>query len=248
MRFRAIAIASTVAFIGAALVFLYLRSFERTASGGEKIAVLYLNQAIESGGELKNESLAERFIPRDYIQERAIRSVDRPRILGLRVTMPLQAQQSLNWSDIALASESSLSAADLVQPGMRAFVIHADNKSAGLVNAGNRIDIVATFEVPGNNRQSVVLLQNILVLGKGSGGLGGASGPDSSDIALSVTLPDAEMLALAGEKGHLSVALREDNNNAVLNRPPIFMGTQLLDIDPAKAQKAPSGPTTPQRF
>ena len=50
------------------------------------------------------------------------------------------------------------------------------------------------------------------------------------------------MLALAGEKGHLSAALREDNNNAVLNRPPIFNGSQLLDIDPAKAPKGYSGP------
>jgi pilus assembly protein CpaB len=247
VRFRAVAIASTVAFIGAALVFFYLRSFEREASGGDKIAVLYLNRAIEPGGELRDDALGERWIPRDYVQQRAIRTVDRQRIIGLRVNNPLQAQQSLNWSDLALASENVLGAADLVQPGMRAFVIHVDNKSAGLVNAGNRIDIVGTFEIPGNNRQSVVLLQNMLVLGKGNGGsLGG--GPDPNDVALSVTLPEAEMLALASEKGHLSAALREDNNNAVLNRPPIFNGSQLLDIDPAKPPKVYSGPSGPTKF
>jgi pilus assembly protein CpaB len=248
VRLRAIAIASTVAFLGAALVFFYLHRFEKEASGGDKIAILYLSRAIEAGGELRNDALGERWIPHDYVEERAIRTVDRQRILGLRVSSALQAQQVLNWSDIALASESSLSAADLVQPGMRAFVIHADNKSAALVGAGNRIDILGTFDIPGGNRQSSVLLQNILVLARGNSGNNGAGNPDANDVALSVTLPDAEMLALAGEKGHLSVALREDSNNAVLNRPPIFDGRQLLDIDPAKAPRGPAGPSGPVRF
>ena len=140
-------------------------------------------------------------------------------------------------------SDGAVAATDLIQPGMRAYVLHVDGKSGAPVGVGNRIDIVAAFELPNQIQQSGLLLQDILVLGKGAGGMGG----DTSDLALSVTLPQAEMLALAEEKGRLSAALRADGDLNNLENPGRMTHPQLYDIDPAKAPRI-AGPSGPQKF
>ena len=136
---------------------------------------------------------------------------DRSRIVNLRLYAPLQAQQTVMWTDIVLANDDKHDVSALVQPGMRAITIRAEGDASAMVRPGDRVDVIGTFPQPGNadNRASVVLLQNILVLGHAnSQDNRGGMGRESTNLALSVSLQNAQILAVASDKGKLSVALR----------------------------------------
>lgn len=207
MKTRAAILSILVASVGALLVWMYLRRFETEASGGPKIPVLMALRTIEPGEVLKEEDIGQQWIPLAYVESRAIRASDRPRVVNLRAAVPLQAQQSLMWTDIVVQnSDKSLST--VIQSGMRAVTIRAEGRAQALVRPGDRVDVLGTLLQAGStdNRAGVVLLQNVLVLGRSVEPAMHAN--DTSDIVLSLTLQQAQIVAVAAEKGKLSVALR----------------------------------------
>src|SRR5206468_8325946 len=114
----------------------------------------------------------------------------------------------------------------LVQPGSRAVTVHANNgdetKGNALIRPGDYVDVVATMpEVGkgpgGDGRSSIVLLQRVLVLAVGTATeaqavTGHTQGANATQrdlvLTLSLNLQEAQLLALATERGHLSVAVR----------------------------------------
>ncbi len=210
MKIRAAFIALAVAAIGVFLVWLYLTRFEAEASGGPRVAVLVVLRTLEPGGVLKDEDIGERRVPQAYVESRAIRASDRMRIANLRVAAPLQAQQTLMWTDIVVVGEDRRDVSSLVQASMRATTVHAEGKAASLARPGDRVDVLATFPQPGGeHRTGVVLMQNVLVLGREQGA---ASTPEGGDLALSLSLHDAQLLAVAADKGKISVVLRSPDD------------------------------------
>jgi pilus assembly protein CpaB len=209
VKARAALISVLVASVGALLVWMYLRRFEAEASGGTKIPVLMALRTVEPGTVLKDADIGERMIPQAYVETRAIRATDRTQVVNVRAAVPLQAQQSLMWTDIVVQNgDKTLST--LIQPGMRAVAVRADGRAQAIVRPGDRVDVIGTLTNVGNadNRASVVLLQNVLVLGRNAEPTAGHSGSEGSDLILSLTLQQAQIVAVAAEKGKLSVALR----------------------------------------
>lgn len=222
MNRRALLIALLVSLLGAALLVLYLRRFEEEASGGEPVKVLTALKPIEAGKVITDDLLATRVVPRAYIEDRAILDTERAKVVGLKVGHTVQAQQVLMWTDLAIAMDERRNLSSLVQPGMRAVTVKAgaENNATALVRPGDRIDVIATMPSTGpgpDARNSVVLLQNVLVLA-----VGGDTGLDvvekttnqARDMVLSMSLnvPEAQLLALAAEKGRITVALRNPDD------------------------------------
>jgi len=223
MNRRALIIALIVALVGAALLAIYLRRFEEEASGGEPVKLLVAVKPIEAGALITEDVLATRAVPRAYVEDRAVLETERPKIIGLRVGHTIQAQQTMMWTDLAIAMEKGRSLSSLIQPGMRAITVRTkgnEDKGFALIRPGDRIDVIATM--PQNdkqeNRSSLVLLQNVLVLA-----VGGDTGAEALEkpgpqqqmemiLSLSLTLPEAQLLALATEKGALTVALRNPDD------------------------------------
>ena len=105
-------------------------------------------------------------------------------------------------------------------------------------------------------RAAVVLLQRVLVLAVGQ-----ETSPDQladkrsqsnyvereSLLTLSLTLPEAQLLALASEKGRIAVALRNPDDQRTADRVPDISSSSLLDSerrsDISKGRRVPSGPT-----
>jgi pilus assembly protein CpaB len=217
MKGRAAGIAILVASVGAFLLWTYLKRFEQEASGGALVAVLVTVHTLEPGSVLRDEDIGERSIPTAYVEPRAIRAGDRARMVNLRILVPLQAQQTLMWTDIVQANDDKRDLSSLVQPGMRAVTIHVDGKASALVHPGDRVDVIGTFVQPSSvdNKVAVVLLQNILVLGAGgetTGPGGRRNGGEESDLALSLTLQNSQILQVASDKGKLAVALRSPDD------------------------------------
>lgn len=205
---RALVIGVLVAGVASFLSWSYMKRFEDEASGGPRIMVLTVVRTLEPGAIIKDADIGERGIPVAYVESRAIRASDRQRIANLRISSALEAQQILNWSDI-VASNDQRVLSNLVQPGMRAVAVHTEGRSSSLPNPGDRVDVISTIQQPGSqeHRVGVVLLQNVLVLGHPAGSTGTVNG-DGTDTVLSLTLEQSQLLAVAGDKAKLTLALR----------------------------------------
>jgi pilus assembly protein CpaB len=219
---RALFLAFAFACLGAALLYVYLRRFEQEASGGPPVKLLVALKPVAPGTLLTDEMLATREVPVAYVENRAVRESERAKVIGLRVATPVQAQQTLMWTDLAIAADDRRDLSSLVQPGMRAVSVRAmnDDKSFALIRPGDRVDVIATMPASETSpqRESVVLLQNVLVLAVGldTGSepvIKRTSGePRDLLLSLSLTVPETQLLSLAVEKGRVSVALRNPDD------------------------------------
>lgn len=257
MNRRALSIALFLAACGTALLVVYLRRYEREMSGGEPVRVLTLLQAVERGAVITEPMLATRDVPIAYVEDRAVRAAERAKVLGLEAAASLRPQQSLLWTDLAVATEArDLSA--LVQPGKRGVTVRAsgfeDTPGSALVRPGDYVDVIVTSLESDDLRQQVsaVLLQRVLVLAVGertdappADALGPCLGRSDRQLTLSLGLAEAQRLALASEKGRLSVAVRNAADPAVQADVPDVNASTLLGQPPVQAPSAPRGPSGP---
>ena len=208
------------------------------------MSVLVLMKSLEPGSVLKTEDLMERQIPQAYVEGRAVRSDSRARVANLRTTVPLKAQQTLMWTDLVTSGDDQRDISAMVHPGMRAVLIKAEGSAAAIVNPGDRVDVIGTFPKPGSNegRVATVLLQNVLVFGRREGAGRAGSG---NELLLSVTLSQSEVLAVAIEKGKLSVALRSPEDVRVQEGVAEFNSANLIEVEPRAVARA-AGPRGPQ--
>lgn len=239
MNRRALVIAVIVSLVGAALLAIYIRRFEEEASGGDPVKLLVAVKPIEAGALITDEMLATRAVPRAYVEDRAVLETERAKIIGLRVGHTVQAQQTMMWTDLAIAMEKGRSLSSLIQPGMRAVTVKTkgnEDKGFALIRPGDRIDVIATMpgEKQADARSSIVLLQNVLVLA-----VGGDTGADLADkpgqqqmemiLSLSLTVPEAQLLALATEKGTITVAIRNPDDVRVTEGMSDLSSSALSD-------------------
>jgi pilus assembly protein CpaB len=222
---RALLVALACAVAAVSLFVLYLKQFERESSGGEPVRVLVVLRALEPGAQITEEALGSKDVPQAYVEDRAVRESDKNRVLGLRVGGLVQAQQTLMWSDLSVTSEERRDLSALVQPGRRAVTIAFDNGAmSALLRPGDSVDVIAVGDGRGESRAAKVLLQNVLVLAVGGSTAADVRGDGQGrelregDLTLSVTLAEAQQLALARERGELSVAVRNVDDGQILER------------------------------
>jgi pilus assembly protein CpaB len=226
---RALLVALACAVTAVSLFVLYLKQFERESSGGEPVRVLVVLRALEAGAQLTEDALGVKDIPQAYVEDRAVRDSDKNRVLGLRVGGLVQAQQTLMWSDLSVTSEERRELSTLVQPGRRAVEISFKNGAmATLVRPGDSVDVIAVGDGRAEGRAeshaAKVLLQNVLVLAVGSSTAVERDAQQrelrEGDLTLSVTLAEAQQLAVAREHGELSVAVRNVDDAQITERAP----------------------------
>lgn len=255
MNRRALFIAVLVGILGAFLLVLYQRRFELEASGGEKVKLLIAVKKIERGKPITDDVIAIREIPLAYVDERAIRETEKNKILGLKVGNTVKEQQLLLWSDLTATDErKDLSA--LVLPGYRAVSIKAarDDTSIALIKPGDYVDVIGVIgagTAVNEAKNAVVLLQRVLVLATGTD-----TSPDQAKdtkeanpyasenlLTLSLTLTEAQVLALAAERGRLAVAVRHPDDQARTSGIVDLNFNQIVDEkERAKIRNVRTGP------
>jgi pilus assembly protein CpaB len=223
MNRRALLIALIIGIVGVFLLLLYQRRFELEASGGEKVKLLIAVKRLERGKPITEDMIATREVPVAYVDDRSVREVDKSKILGLRVGATVREQNLLLWSDLATGSDDKKDLSALVLPGYRAVSIRAarDETSITLIRPGDYVDVIGVLgAAQGDAKTAVVLLQRVLVLA-----IGAETSPDELDkpkpagmnqienlLTLSLTLSEAQILALAAERGKLAVAVRHPDD------------------------------------
>jgi pilus assembly protein CpaB len=266
MNRRALFFSVVMGLISVVLLLLYIRQFEQEVSGGERIKLLTANKPLERGTLITDDMLSTRDVPLAYVENRAIKATDRPKIVGVRVANAVQPQELLMWTDLAIATEErDLSA--LVQPGNRAVTVRATNpeetKGNALIRPGDYVDVLATMPESAKggvseSRAAIVLLQKVLVLAVGLdteaqaasvGSNAQQTSPGSQRdmvLTLSLNLQEAQLLALASEKGRLSVAVRNPDDQRVVDQVPDMSVAAIFDTKTRAAiqgKKVSNAPT-----
>ena len=263
MNRRALVVALACSVLAALLLFAYLHRFEQEVSGGERVEVLFAIKPIERGEVIKDEMLATRSIPIAYVEDRAIKAGERSRIVGIPSAAAVAPQQTLMWTDLAITTEDR-SLSSLVQPGRRGMTVRAsggmdDTRGNALVRPGDYVDVVLTSANGDSHEEtSSVLLQRVLVLAVGQQTRAGSSEAKTLDYApnqdklltLSLSLEEIQLVSLALEKGHLSVAVRNPDDPAIQNDIPDLKASALLEVK-ARVQartRARAGSSAPVRI
>lgn len=242
MNKAALLAAAAAALLGLGMLWLYMKRFEAEASGGPPVAVVMASQDIPLGATLTEEMLGLRNLPASYVEERHIRAADAQRIIGVRVSMGVKANESLLWTDLATTSQQRRDLSGLVRNGMRAVTIRADTTSAfgGLLRPGDRVDLLLTTSRDGTaegNKVTIPLLQNVIVLAVGKDtGIEEVDGRRRSErrfneVTLSVTVEQAQILTLAGSSGNITLTLRNPDDIAILEGLPETTRNDILESE-----------------
>ncbi|MEM1414888.1 MAG: Flp pilus assembly protein CpaB [Myxococcota bacterium] len=252
MNRTALLAAVLVSVVGVALFGLYMRRFQYEARGGALVSVLATTEDIEAGDAITRTMLSVRRLPERYVETRHVRASDLDSILGIRAANGVRAQQSLLWTDLETGDDQRRVLSELLGPQMRAFTVRADGASsfAGLLRAGDLVDLFFTAVKPGSGGQEVTvpLLDGALVLAVGADLGGDDADPDDRggnryrDVSLAVTIEQATRLAHASERGEIRLALRSSENVEPL--PPM---AEVGDgnLIPPVAREARSRPRRP---
>lgn len=243
MNRTALISALTVAGVTIAMFGLYMKKFELDAEGGSPLEVVMVTSDVPLGQPLSTSALGTRSLPEAFVQDRHILAADRERVVGIRVSTQLRANQTLLWSDLATASSARRDLSALLRTGMRALTLKANTSSAfgGLLRPGDRVDVLLTANTPGTSalgggRVTVSLLQSILVLAVGVD----TGGPDQAqaeevransqgfDVSIAVTLEQATLLTHARDRGPLQLVLRNPGDEVPVEGVPNVGDTDLI--------------------
>jgi len=219
MNRTAMLASAIVAALGFVLLTVYVRQFQREAAGGDPVELLAMRQDVAVGAPLTEQMLVVRALPANYVEDRQVLASDLPRVLGVRASIGLQADQTLLWSDLATTPRDRSSFSSRIPRGMRAMSVTGVGRRAfsNLMLPGDRVDLLLTKAKPGPEARVVTLplLQNLLVLAVGSSF--GATDEESSrigsdSVTLLVTIDQASLLAQALRDGTLSLVLRNEDD------------------------------------
>ena len=219
MNRTALLASAIVAALGFALLFVYVREFQRDATGGDPIALLVMSQNVAAGVPLTEEMLLVRALPESYVEERQVLASALPRVLGVRASIALEANQTLLWTDLSTTPSDRSSLSSRIPKGMRAISIDAAGREslAQLMRPGDRVDVLLTKAKSGSEASVVTipLLQNILVLAVGDR-FAASDLHDSSlrsdPVTLLVTIDQASLIAQARRDSSLSLVLRNEDD------------------------------------
>ncbi|MBT8470837.1 MAG: Flp pilus assembly protein CpaB [Myxococcales bacterium] len=208
-----------VAALGFVLLGLYVRQFQREATGGEPIALLAMSQNVASGVPLTEQMLFVRTLPQSYVEERQVVASALSRVLGVRSSIDLEANQTLLWTDLSTAPRDRGSLSNRIPKGMRAMNIAGTGRRSfsDLMRPGDRVDVLLTKAKPGSDAKIVTipLLQNVLVLAIGErfGTADTQTSPLRSDsVTLLLTIDQASLVAQARRDATLNLVLRNEND------------------------------------
>lgn len=223
--------------------------------------VVIAKEDIPKGTTLQESMLEIKVVPKDYLQPRAVSSIER--ILGMVTAVPISKGEQITTTKLLSPQQASSTAGGslaMATPiGKRAITISVDNISslAGMIRPGDYVDVMGMLPIPVQtpdgkqiNQVAVVpLFQNVLVLAVGQQ-LGQAVPSEdryrkseklesSPLITLALSPQEANLIAFVAEQGKIRLILRSPADSKIEPIMPASWDTLFQYIMP----NLPSGPT-----
>lgn len=247
MNKKAFIIAAVTALLGIAVAHLYLTRLEHEATGGARIPVLIAAKDLKPGMVLREGLLGVRQMPQAYVGDRNIYARDSKKVLGIRVSTQIKANEPVLWSDLATITQPGRDLSGAVAEGKRAVSLSGQSSTFdGLLRPGDRVDILFT---PASGEETSMLLQNILVLAVGGQmsteeeAQGGSFGRKS--VTLSASIEEGQLLTQAERQGSLKLVLRNPDDIEVLESVPKTVRADIVQ-QAAAVQRRATGAGAPQ--
>jgi pilus assembly protein CpaB len=225
--------------IAALLLNQYYVTSQINASGpGDEAVIIRTKKPMPAGTKLSAALIENKRVPKIYVPQLAIRPSNLDAYLGQEVAVDVPGGDYLLETYFSTrAIVGAKLSEQVVNADSRAVTIPVDeiNSLSRSLVAGDRIDIVYTFQVPGApGKMSVMFMQNVPVITTGSYSpsdqeLGTKSGAAKRYATVTLMLPvrDAVRLNYARQAGQISILLRSDKDSTVADIPAI---TGIKDI------------------
>ena len=194
-----------------------------------ELDIIQLKKTLSEGEEIAAEHLAPLRVQRsqDGALSREIPWNKRNLIIGRKVSSMISEGTILTWYAIEQSSEDSGKTGLTARIGEQhkyavGLPVDAISSLNGLIRPNNRVDVLGTFRLPETKDQrldtvTLTLLQNVKVLACGTDMGDQASNERGSrsysTIVLELTLPQAERLIFAQEKGRITLILRRHTDS-----------------------------------
>lgn len=180
------------------------------------VSVVYATANIEPTLEIQDNMVEVRQVPKEAAPETGFR--DKTEVVGRVSSWPIPKGCPIGIMQLAPKGTPPGMAVRITN-GFRAVAIKIDESAgvAGWLKAGSRVDVVALMdraERGANETISKVILQNVEVLavGQGVGKASDAAAELARSVTLLVTPADVPKLHLAGTRGKLSLAMRNQRD------------------------------------
>ena len=233
MKFQPVLFGLIAGVAGVVLLVMYMHRYEADVAGGRRVTLLVAAGPIQRGKPITAELLGTRDVPIAYADDRSIRDSERDKIVGLRATTNVPVEQTISWTDVIAMDDEQRDLSALVQPGNRAMPIKVGfEEEIPLIRPGDFVDVIAVYS---DTHMASVLLQRVLVLASGHDTSNLASekrGAHFSTVTVSVSLPESQLLALAMQRGSLTVVIRSPQDQSVAEAPPDVSPVTLAGADP----------------
>ncbi|HVM32208.1 MAG TPA: Flp pilus assembly protein CpaB [bacterium] len=215
------------ALAGLVVFWVLMDQIQRVQKQTTPVSVLVATTFIPAQSVLRADEVEKREIPGAYISPSAIQDLRESE--GLVTLVPISAGEQVLSNKLGLPDNNL---AITLPKGFRAFTLEVNEITGvgGLLNPGNRVDVLAHLET--NQKQiTATVLQDVQVLATGSqtnpipaapNGAAPSAGTAGAyqTVTLAVTPQQAEMLAFLEERHPLRLILRPPGDEETLSLPP----------------------------
>ena len=203
LRSKALALLAIAAGIGSfAIVRGYAAELEALRPElGDRVPVVVAARALERGAVLAEDDLRVERIPSAYAQPGAFGVVGT--VAGRTLAADLATGETVTRTRVGGAGGP---VASLVSSGLRAFVV-ASGLPSGVLEPGDRVDVIATFGGPRPYTDTVGSGLEVLSIVEDDAGTFEAGGSSGPSLVLLVSEETAEELAHATAFGRITVTV-----------------------------------------
>jgi pilus assembly protein CpaB len=221
MRNRLIFLLAIIFGLAAALgTYSYLENLKRTyRTSGHFARVAIAKREIAARTVISGEMLEFKEMPVEYVLPGTV--VDVKDAAGKMAVTDIYPGELILSSKLVARSDVAAGLAAKVEKGRRAISIPVNNITAlhGLINTGDRVDVLVTFNAPDEQKAPVTstIIQNVPVLAV-DGNLegGGGSKQELQTVTIMVEPVEAQQIALAVQHGSIQLALRSPDDAEVV--------------------------------
>ena len=212
---------------------------------GDSETILVAVRDLPAGHTLTAGDMAAAEYPQRYLPPRYIRASLVDAVAGETLAVSVRAGQPVLDSDRVGSTATKLS--QRIPETLRALALKVDRISTfgGLLEPGDRVDIVVTWSNPQGRVETRTLLQRVAVASVG-GSMGSAHGGDArrpqrvQTVSVVVTPREAEMLIFAEKQGEITLTLRRERDMSTaddLAEVEWFQSDQVEDVQKVRATR-----------
>lgn len=233
---KALIVSILLALVSTVFLMQYVRSMDRPIEEKPRITIYTAVRSFKPGEEIRAVDILEKKVDPDSVGLMGI--TDKEQIIGKIVKLPILAGEVFTSERIATREEMQLSWQ--IPEGKRAInlFVNESNLFSDLLQVGDRVDIIATFEGDESTKAFVnTIIQNIEILAIGTNKV--KDNPQEANlsslaktITLAVTPKEAEKIIYVTRYGQFSLSLRKQGDEKILSSD----GITLDDFVPDKAR------------